>query len=261
MLLSRLAFWGIFALWPIPLQVISGHISLPQHRTMRFHRLRPDNTVDSENWSGYAVTGSTYTQALGSWVVPAGNCNVTPNTYSSYWVGLDGYSSSTVEQIGTDSDCNGGAPSYYAWYEFYPRGSVYIGSLSPGDRISAAISFAGGEFTVTILDETNGESYRKSAKVPEAQRSSAEWIAEAPCCTRAGATLPLSDFSAVSLGDDYTGAIGTNYAVGASTSGPIGAFGSSVQEIVMAGSNGAEEAVPLPLTPDGTSFMVTWKSE
>lgn len=40
----------------------------------------------ASNWSGYAVTGSTYNDITGNWIVPA----VSPskkNTYSSSWIG------------------------------------------------------------------------------------------------------------------------------------------------------------------------------
>jgi hypothetical protein len=84
----------------------AANIHLRQHRPLKVHRWRPDNQVDSENWSGYAVTGASFTQAMGSWVVPTANCSKSPasrssNVYSSFWVGLDGYTSSTVEQIPT----------------------------------------------------------------------------------------------------------------------------------------------------------------
>lgn len=58
---------------------------------------------------------------LGLVEVPTVDCIVTPTSYSAFWVGLDGYSSKTVEQIGTEADCKGATPSYYAWYEFYPK--------------------------------------------------------------------------------------------------------------------------------------------
>ncbi|MFZ0417228.1 MAG: G1 family glutamic endopeptidase [Candidatus Sulfotelmatobacter sp.] len=58
-------------------------------------------------WAGYAVTGSGFTQVQGSWIVTAVDCTKTPNTDSSEWVGIDGWSSNTVEQTGTDADCNG----------------------------------------------------------------------------------------------------------------------------------------------------------
>src|SRR5437899_2952963 len=77
----------------------------------------PAGTVCSTNWSGFAVTGSGVTDAKGSWIVPSVTCS-SSTTYSSYWVGIDGYSSNTVEQTGTDSDCSSGHGVYYAWYEF-----------------------------------------------------------------------------------------------------------------------------------------------
>jgi hypothetical protein len=220
--------------------------------------------MNSENWSGYAVTGSSFTKASGSWTVPAVNCSLTPNTYASFWVGIDGYSSSTVEQTGTDSDCNGPDPSYYAWYEFYPKGSVLITGLpvSAGNKMSAEVSYSGNEFTITITNESTGKSFSKSSTVPSAKRSSAEWIAEAPCCTRSGGILPLSDFGTVDFGLDYTGVSGTNDATDTSTSGAISAFGSGVQVITMVTSKGVDEAIPsASLTSSGTSFTVLWKSE
>jgi hypothetical protein len=235
-----------------------------QHAPMRRHGVGPINgAVESENWSGYAVTGSSFTSAEGSWTVPTVNCTKTPNTYAAFWVGIDGYSSSTVEQTGTDSDCDRKNPSYYAWYEFYPAGSVLISSVAvaPGDQMSARVTYNGTEFTIKITNETTGKSFSKSSRVSGAQRSSAEWIAEAPCCTNSGGILPLADFGTVLLGDDYTGIAGTNDAADSSVSGQISDFGSAVNSITMVSAGGATEAVPSALTSDGTSFSVVWKSE
>ena len=56
------------------------------------------------------------------------------HTYAAFWVGLDGYTSKSVEQLGTDSDCtNVNSPSYYAWYEMYPAASVnHLDHAVPG---------------------------------------------------------------------------------------------------------------------------------
>jgi hypothetical protein len=177
-------------------------------------------------------------------------------------VGIDGYSSETVEQTGTDSDCSGRTPQYYAWYEFYPNPSIEISSVSvkPGDRISAKVVYSGSEFTVTITDVTTGKSFTKSGTVRGASRSSAEWIAEAPCCTARGGILPLADFGTVLFGDDSTGVAGTNYATDSATTGPIGVF-PTIEEITMATSGGAKESVPSALSSDGTSFSATWASQ
>jgi len=275
MLLKGLGISGIllaFGVLPALAQAPSGGVSplitpvvsMHQAHPMIFYGLRPDGMIESNNWSGYAVTGSSFTNAQASWTVPSVNCTTTPNTYAAFWVGLDGYTSSTVEQTGTDSDCDGKSPTYYAWYEFYPAGSILISSVpvSPGNQMSAAVTYSGSEFTIKITNESTGKTYSKSSKVSGAKRSSAEWIAEAPCCTNRGAILPLADFGVVNLGADYTGISGTNYATDTSTSGPISDFGSSdIEEITMVSTRGVDEAVPSGLTGDGTSFTVTWKSE
>src|SRR5271170_5610361 len=64
-----------------------------QHEPRRVYP-RPARVIDnvtvsdSTNWSGYAVTGTAFTSAKASWVVPTATCSKTPNTYSSFWVGL-----------------------------------------------------------------------------------------------------------------------------------------------------------------------------
>jgi Peptidase A4 family len=268
----------VLAIAPALAQVSSGPAATPdrpvvsprQHAPRRVYPGRParliDNVTveDSTNWSGYAVEGTSFTKALGSWTVPTVTCSKTPNTYSSFWVGIDGWTSSTVEQTGTDSDCNGSRASYYAWYEFYPNPSIEITSVpvSPGNHISASVTYSGTQFTITLTNETTGRSYSKSSKVSGAKRTSAEWIAEAPCCTRSGGILPLSDFGTVDFGEDYTGISSTNDATDSTVSGAIGAFGSNVFESIMVnGTTGADEAVPSALSSDGSSFTVTWDSE
>jgi len=279
MLSKKLGCLFALAVLPALAQVPSGSTSpqtesaiIPrQHAPRKVYPGAPPRVVnnvtveESTNWSGYAVEGSSFTKALGSWTVPTVNCSKTPNTYSSFWVGIDGWTSPTVEQTGTDSDCNGSSPSYYAWYEFYPAASVLISSVpvSPGNHISASVTWnSGSSFTVTITNETTGRSFSKTGSVSGAARSSAEWIAEAPCCTRRGGILPLADFGTVDFGQDYTGVSSTNDATDSSVSGAIGAFGSNIFESIMVnGSTGADEAVPSGLSSDGTSFTVTWDSE
>jgi hypothetical protein len=228
---------------------------------MRIHDQLDDGSVTSENWSGFAVTGTAFTQVIGSWTVPPATCKK-GDQYASFWVGLDGYSSSTVEQTGTDSDCVGPKPSYYAWYEFYPNPSFLIRGLtiSPGDQMLAEVTYSGGEFTITITDTTTSQTFSKSAKVAGAKRTSAEWIAEAPCCTAGGGILPLADFGTVSLGQDYTNLATTGVATDSSTTGAIGAF-STVNSINMVSSKGVDEALTSALSMDGTSFQVIWKAK
>lgn len=217
----------------------------------------------SLNWAGYAVAAAagTVSDVKDSWTVPAiqGTCPST-NQYASFWVGIDGFNSNTVEQTGTDSDCRGGVQTYYAWYEFYPHPSKLISSLAvhPGDVMSAEVQYSGGRFTVTLRNVTTTASFSTSARVHSAQRSSAEWIAEAP--SSSGGILPLADFGTVSFGADTTGVASTCTATIGGITGAIGSFGSNAQSITMVTSQGAVKATPSSLSTDGTSFSVTWKS-
>ena len=86
------------------------------------------NYYYSWNWAGYAInaTAGSVTMAKGSWIQPSVTCPTTSLSVAAFWVGIDGLTSPTVEQIGTLAQCLNGAASYYAWYEFYPSGSVVI---------------------------------------------------------------------------------------------------------------------------------------
>jgi hypothetical protein len=223
-------------------------------------RERHGRNVASDNWSGYAVDGAkgSVTDVKASWTVPAVTCPATGDQYASFWVGIDGYSSNTVEQIGTDSDCVNGVATYYAWYEFYPHPSFTIGgrtlAIHAGDVVSAEVSAgAGGSFTVTLTNITAGSAekpFSVSAKIPSANRSSAEWIAEAPY---SGGVLPLADFGNVSFNGPNGATLGT-------ATGAIGSFpANTVDEITMVTKSGADKAVPSPLT-NGSSFNITWVS-
>src|SRR5690348_10941657 len=149
--------------------------------TSRWHgpvHMRTNST--STNWSGYAVTGGRYTSVSSSWTVPAVSCSGT--AYSSFWVGLDGDTSGTVEQTGTDSDCSGSTPQYYAWYEMYPKFPTNLSNpVRPGDAMSASVTTDGvGRFTLTISDSTQHWTFTTRQRLKSAALASAEVIAEAP---------------------------------------------------------------------------------
>jgi hypothetical protein len=270
---SRLVILGALAFLPAfaqvqdeaPSQTIMEKIAPRQFGPIRDLTDHGDGTATSGNWSGYAVQGSSFQWAKGSWVVPAANCSgVAKDEYAAFWVGLDGYSSTTVEQTGTDSDCVGSTPNYYAWYEFYPRASFEISSVpvKPGDVISALVSYNSttNRFIAEIINETTGKSFKTSAAVASAVRSSAEWIAEAPCCTSGGGFLPLSDFGTVNFGKDSTGITATNSALDSSNEGPIGSF-AAVNTILIdktASRSSPQTSTCSALSSDKTSFSCTW---
>jgi hypothetical protein len=75
-----------------------------------------NDAVASGNWSGYASTGASGadTSVSSSWVQPSVTCTA-QDTYSSFWVGLDGYNDSALEQTGTEADCINEQAQYGAW--------------------------------------------------------------------------------------------------------------------------------------------------
>lgn len=216
----------------------------------------------SLNWAGYALDGpvGSVNDVKGSWVVSAVTCAKKQNQYSAFWIGIDGDMSSTVEQIGTSGDCRKGTPVYYAWYEFYPAYPVNIPiSVNPGNIMSAEVSYSSGLFTVSITNTNTSETYSTTGSVSNAQRNSAEWIAEAPS---AGSILALANFGTAYYGLDYTGIPSTSYATVNGVTGNIGSFAPDAQVTVntigMVTFSGKLKAMPSALTPDNTSFSVKW---
>src|ERR1700677_652903 len=171
--------------------------------------------VSSTNWSGYAGTTGTYTSVSASWTQPTGTCK-SGDQYAAFWVGLDGYSSSTVEQTGSEVDCAGRTPHYYAWYEMYPGPSEdYSNRVRPGDHFTATVTSLGGDkFSLQISDATQRWTRDTKATLDQTPAlSSAEAIVEAPCCTFSGGALPLTDFGTV----HFTGATANGSAIGSAS--------------------------------------------
>lgn len=201
----------------------------------------------STNWAGYAALGSpgTFSSVSATWVQPSVTCT-SQNTYSAYWVGLDGDTTSTVEQLGTEADCAGGSARYYAWFEMYPRRGYYINTVTvrAGDSYSASVSYQGsGQFLLTLADTTAGTSFRTTQKLGSAKRASAEVIVEAPW---SGGVLPLANFGKAK----FTGATANG--------SPLGGF-SPLDSITMNNPYGMV-AAPSAFTSAKTAFSVTWSA-
>ena len=211
----------------------------------------------SSNWAGYAVSTSAgaVTDVKGSWIEPKLQSPSAANTYSAFWVGIDGYSSSTVEQIGTDLDTNAsGKAVYYAWYEMYPSSPVDISmTINPGDQISGQVQYSGSnKFTLTLTDVTTNKTFSTVQTLKSAQMSSAEWIAEAPSSSKG--VLPLANFGTVS----FSAASATI----SGTTGPIDSkawpAGNPVA-ITMVGSSGTKAYPTSIVDTSGTSaFSASW---
>ncbi|HEY5694180.1 MAG TPA: G1 family glutamic endopeptidase [Gaiellaceae bacterium] len=207
----------------------------------RDHRL---TNSTSSNWSGYAVTGSRYTSVSASWVQPAVDCSVTPTGWSSFWVGLDGDTTNTVEQTGSEADCSSGRAVYSAWYEMYPKYPVnYSNTVKAGDQFSASVTTDGrGAFSLTLTDTTEGWSHTANARLKSAKLGSAEVIAEAP--SSSGGVLPLADFGTANF--SAAKANGTSFA------------NLSGRDAINMVSGGTTKASTGSISSSG-GFSVTWK--
>ena len=213
------------------------------------------STTTSTNWAGYADVATSASQSFssvsGEWIIPtvSSTSSFGSGSYSAFWVGLDGYSSSTVEQIGIGADVSGGRTQYYAWYEMYPSGAYEIPlSVAPGNAISASVSYGGNnQYDLTISDLSTAKSYSTIQDSSAGQRSSAEWIAEAPSSNNG--VLPLANFGKVTFSD-----------ASATMDGATGSISSfSAVAIDLVASSGLN-ATTSTLNSTGTSFSVTTSS-
>jgi len=237
-----------------------GYTGNPENFT---HPHLPIREGTSTNWSGYvAATNLNYpaknsvSAVYGTWIVPT----VSPSahdTYSSLWVGIDGYTSSTVEQIGTEHDWANGRQEDYAWFEMYPAYPYEIVgfTLKPGDVINASVVYKGNNvFLLTLVNKTRKvysiipTSYTTLSF--SAQRSSAEWIVEAPFLN---GTLPLAHLSLVKF---------------SSCTAVINGFPGSINNgrwvddaLIMETENHIPKATPSALTSGGQAFTVAWHHE
>jgi len=164
----------------------------------------------SLNWSGFADTSATstpddFSYVSGRWTIPAVSC--APGVYRTQgadvanWVGIDGFSDSTVEQLGTAAQCYEGVLYYYDWYEMYPGGTVEEGTTAcindnvncpePGDQVSASVTVTPGSsgennYKLSLTDYTRPqESFSVTSSCATSGSnacadSSAEWIIERP---------------------------------------------------------------------------------
>jgi hypothetical protein len=145
----------------------------------------------SNNWSGYAETG-TFTGVSSQWTVPTIAASSTAS-YSSTWIGIDGFNNGDLIQTGTEQDYYGSSAHYYAWWEILPAAQsplpVKTYPVSPGDRMTGEIyKTASGEWVISVVDTTKKWSFSVE-KTYSGPGTSAEWIMEAPEVGGAVSTL------------------------------------------------------------------------
>jgi hypothetical protein len=155
--------------------------------------------VGSFNWSGFAdveAGANTVSAVSAEWVIPQVECLHGNYKYqdavTSNWIGIDGFTDGTVEQLGTATQCFEGVAYYYVWYEMFPAGTIEEGTVAcinnnvdcpqAGDVVRASINVAaGGNYTLALNDFTRPqESFSVTAPCDPTVclNTSAEWIVE-----------------------------------------------------------------------------------
>lgn len=186
----------------------------PSHVPVIHHRV--GHAGSDSNWGGYAVTGGTFRSVTGDWVVPALNCSATSGNIS-FWSGLDGWTSNSVEQIGIDAVCTrSGAIQYNPWVEMYPANSIYFTeTVRAGDTMTSSVTTNGsGAFTLTLADPTQGWTKTYNKTLTSAPLTSAEVIDEAigsqniPPCPNFG-HIAFSDVTANGTSFAQAGTVNT----------------------------------------------------
>ena len=213
-------------------------------------------TNESYNWSGYADSDEsvpgTFTSVSGSWTTPTVKCTA-EDTIESTWVGLDGFTSGTVEQDGTIGWCYEGTPTYFTWYEMYPAGTVEVGTaLAPGDQISASVSRTGASYTLALTDATNpANSFTENASCATTTciDTSAEWITERPSFSIGIA--PLADFKTAGFTNGAETANGVP--------GTISSYAANYK-ITMVDVLGEYDLSTTSKLSHGTGFTNAWKN-
>ncbi len=226
---------------------VSASVARTETHDLRHVANATTNDMSSGNWSGYATSTSQGgdTSVTSSWVQPSITCG-SSDTYSSFWVGLDGLNNSALEQTGTEADCIGGQAEYGAWWEVLPAAeSPYSVTVAPGDNLSASVTDNGdGTFTMTLSDSTQGWTKTTThAGSSGYQDSSAEVIAEATSV--GGSIADLSNFGSVSFS-------------GSTVNG--GALGDASPEKITMQNSGSGDVLASPGGISGGDFGVTWEN-
>jgi hypothetical protein len=217
-------------------------------------------SVQSSNWSGYAVTpsGDDVTAVTSTFTVPTAGL-VLPG-FSANWAGIGGYSSTDLIQAGVAEDSVPSNPllgdQYYAWYELLPGDSVPLTgcsgdsscSVSPGDVVSVDIfQTADNVWTIDVSDSGHW-SWTDTGVPYTSTHSSAEWILEAPQVDGLP-TLVAGD------GTSYFGPTST-YTVGSGAPQTIASGDPTQIDLTTPEVSTVSLATPSALASDGQSFDV-----
>lgn len=244
----------LILVWILLLALTLSSLSLLSILLERFADNSHVQSVLSLSWSGnvvatdFANPQQEVFEIRASWVVPKINASV-GNGYSSAWIGIGGQFDKTLIQVGTEHDSLNGQAEYSAWYEILPENLVRTDmEIFEGDTINAAITLidsATNEWNIQLTDATNGQTFSKNVFY-NSTRLTGEWIVERPTINNQVSTL--ADFGSISFNNTYV-KIGNAI-------GPISSFNYS--QVCMTNHQSIHLTSVLPVSPDGSSFTVTY---
>lgn len=239
--------------------------------------------TNSPNWAGYVIRNYV-TDVNSSWRVQPVIATV-DQRYSAQWVGIGGIPSlahgvfdRTLIQIGTESDSGLFGTNYYAWFECTgeyacnsskgtQNATFEILPIHANDTMHAEIKLINkteNVWFIGISDITEGWHFSENV-IYNSSEYHADFIEERLTFnhTFGGGALPtLANFSLAAYGNDFTNISGTSYVTVNGTSTPISisdaGITSDVVKYSINASNNKILATPDPITPDGTSFGVTY---
>jgi Peptidase A4 family len=139
--------------------------------------------VGSYNWSGYALTGGSFSSVIDTWKVPTVDTALSGTQYSSDWVGIGGWSDGTLVQAGTEADHVGGKAVYGAWTEILPAAEDPLSlAIHPGDTITTTVEeISANVWEMKVNDETTHQSQGRTVDYSGSSHGSVEAVHERPC--------------------------------------------------------------------------------
>lgn len=232
------------------------HISYRSIRSYNTHAMTnpiqlPAGTEKSSNWAGYAVTALgnslSYNNVSGSWAVPI--AYGASGSLGAQWIGLGGYNSSDLLQLGTIEEMSQQKEVVELFWEKLPAAAQNVGSVPVGSKITTKIAKSkNGIWALTFYVVTpKGQRITKVIKTNvdtayvQGMGSSAEWISEDPSDGN-GNLYPLANTGTV----QYTNAT--------ANSKPISTTNNSVHPLAVADSSSKLLLIPSNLLSNKKAF-------
>jgi hypothetical protein len=151
-------------------------------------------------WAGSAFSGApsgVFSGVSALWVVPA---TTSPDDAHGVlaWVGIDGWGTDSVLQIGTEQSFANGNLSTTGWWDWFHSGDdgrplITEVAANPGDVIAASVSASSPTTAILMVGNVSANVYHSfSPPVPDGvqiQGHTVEWSVEQP-----GGSSPLANF-------------------------------------------------------------------